>query len=253
MRVDRPYIFVIRERLSGTILFMGKIARMPAECATAPSSDPTDAAEIVGRARQVRRATSIRRRRSAARCGAVPGRDARARVATTSPSRVERRPAQSVKSAITSTRDAPSTRTSMRSARVTTVVGTRAPAVARRTTPMSLARRQSKRDARVLRARNAARDVLERSPDRRDERRHAARTTPPHRPSPSRRRVAESARTPPSRRSTNPPCRVASSPRGRRTRRGSTVVAPATPSSCSRTTRADEPIVADDPPRVACA
>lgn len=29
MRVDRPYVFVIRERLSGTILFMGKIARMP--------------------------------------------------------------------------------------------------------------------------------------------------------------------------------------------------------------------------------
>jgi serine protease inhibitor len=29
MRVDRPYIFVIRERLSGTVLFMGKIARMP--------------------------------------------------------------------------------------------------------------------------------------------------------------------------------------------------------------------------------
>ena len=29
MRVDRPYIFVIRERLSGTLLFMGKIARMP--------------------------------------------------------------------------------------------------------------------------------------------------------------------------------------------------------------------------------
>jgi serpin B len=29
MRVDRPYIFVIRERLSGTILFMGKIARLP--------------------------------------------------------------------------------------------------------------------------------------------------------------------------------------------------------------------------------
>lgn len=29
MRVDRPYIIVIRERLSGTILFMGKIARMP--------------------------------------------------------------------------------------------------------------------------------------------------------------------------------------------------------------------------------
>lgn len=30
MRVDRPYIFVLRERLSGTILFMGKIVRMPA-------------------------------------------------------------------------------------------------------------------------------------------------------------------------------------------------------------------------------
>jgi serine protease inhibitor len=30
MRVDRPYVFVIRERLSGTILFMGKIVRMPA-------------------------------------------------------------------------------------------------------------------------------------------------------------------------------------------------------------------------------
>lgn len=30
MRVDRPYIFVIRERLSGTVLFMGKIVRMPA-------------------------------------------------------------------------------------------------------------------------------------------------------------------------------------------------------------------------------
>ncbi|MGH7617784.1 MAG: serpin family protein, partial [Gemmatimonadaceae bacterium] len=29
MRVDRPYVIVIRERLSGTILFMGKIARMP--------------------------------------------------------------------------------------------------------------------------------------------------------------------------------------------------------------------------------
>jgi len=29
MRVDRPYIFAIRERLSGTILFMGKIARLP--------------------------------------------------------------------------------------------------------------------------------------------------------------------------------------------------------------------------------
>jgi serine protease inhibitor len=29
MRIDRPYVFVIRERLSGTILFMGKITRMP--------------------------------------------------------------------------------------------------------------------------------------------------------------------------------------------------------------------------------
>ena len=29
MRVDRPYIFVLRERLSGTVLFMGKIVRMP--------------------------------------------------------------------------------------------------------------------------------------------------------------------------------------------------------------------------------
>ena len=28
-RVDRPFIFVIRERLSGTIVFMGKIVRMP--------------------------------------------------------------------------------------------------------------------------------------------------------------------------------------------------------------------------------
>jgi serpin B len=31
MRVDRPYIFVIRERFSGTILFMGKIVRMPTD------------------------------------------------------------------------------------------------------------------------------------------------------------------------------------------------------------------------------
>ncbi len=30
MRVDRPYIFVIRERLSGTVMFMGKIVSMPA-------------------------------------------------------------------------------------------------------------------------------------------------------------------------------------------------------------------------------
>ena len=30
MRVDRPYIFVLRERLSGTVLFVAKIARMPA-------------------------------------------------------------------------------------------------------------------------------------------------------------------------------------------------------------------------------
>ncbi|HVT40565.1 MAG TPA: serpin family protein [Gemmatimonadaceae bacterium] len=29
MRVDRPYIFVLRERLSGTVLFMGKIVKMP--------------------------------------------------------------------------------------------------------------------------------------------------------------------------------------------------------------------------------
>ena len=29
LRVDRPFIFVIRERLSGTIVFMGKIVRMP--------------------------------------------------------------------------------------------------------------------------------------------------------------------------------------------------------------------------------
>jgi serpin B len=29
MRVDRPYIIVIRERLSGTVLFIGKITRMP--------------------------------------------------------------------------------------------------------------------------------------------------------------------------------------------------------------------------------
>ena len=28
-RVDRPYVFVIRERLSGTILFLGAIRRMP--------------------------------------------------------------------------------------------------------------------------------------------------------------------------------------------------------------------------------
>jgi len=29
MRVDRPYLFVLRERLTGTLLFMGKIVRMP--------------------------------------------------------------------------------------------------------------------------------------------------------------------------------------------------------------------------------
>jgi serine protease inhibitor len=29
MRVDRPYIFAIRERLTGTVLFMGKVVRMP--------------------------------------------------------------------------------------------------------------------------------------------------------------------------------------------------------------------------------
>jgi serpin B len=29
MRVDRPYVFVLRERLTGTLLFMGKIVRMP--------------------------------------------------------------------------------------------------------------------------------------------------------------------------------------------------------------------------------
>jgi serpin B len=29
MRIDRPYVFAIRERLSGTILFVGKIVRMP--------------------------------------------------------------------------------------------------------------------------------------------------------------------------------------------------------------------------------
>jgi serpin B len=29
VRVDRPFIFAIRERLSGTVLFMGKIVRLP--------------------------------------------------------------------------------------------------------------------------------------------------------------------------------------------------------------------------------
>ena len=33
MRVDRPYLFAIRERFSGTILFIGKIVRMPASTA----------------------------------------------------------------------------------------------------------------------------------------------------------------------------------------------------------------------------
>ena len=28
MRVDRPFVFVIRERLSGTVLFMGKVVRI---------------------------------------------------------------------------------------------------------------------------------------------------------------------------------------------------------------------------------
>jgi serine protease inhibitor len=28
-RVDRPFIVVLRERLSGTVLFMGKIVKMP--------------------------------------------------------------------------------------------------------------------------------------------------------------------------------------------------------------------------------
>jgi serine protease inhibitor len=28
-RVDRPFVFVIRERLTGTVVFMGKIVRMP--------------------------------------------------------------------------------------------------------------------------------------------------------------------------------------------------------------------------------
>ena len=28
VRIDRPFIFVIRERLSGTVLFMGKIVRL---------------------------------------------------------------------------------------------------------------------------------------------------------------------------------------------------------------------------------
>jgi serpin B len=30
MRVDRPFVFAIRERLSGTILFLGKITTLPA-------------------------------------------------------------------------------------------------------------------------------------------------------------------------------------------------------------------------------
>jgi serine protease inhibitor len=28
MRVDRPFLFVIHERLSGTVLFMGKVVRV---------------------------------------------------------------------------------------------------------------------------------------------------------------------------------------------------------------------------------
>jgi serpin B len=30
IRVDRPFVFAIRERLSGTIIFLGKIVRPPA-------------------------------------------------------------------------------------------------------------------------------------------------------------------------------------------------------------------------------
>ena len=30
IRIDRPFVFAIRERLSGTILFLGKIVRPPA-------------------------------------------------------------------------------------------------------------------------------------------------------------------------------------------------------------------------------
>ena len=33
MRVDRPYLFVIRERFSGTVLFVGKVVRMPVPAA----------------------------------------------------------------------------------------------------------------------------------------------------------------------------------------------------------------------------
>jgi len=29
MRVDRPFIFAIRERLTGTVLFMGKVVDLP--------------------------------------------------------------------------------------------------------------------------------------------------------------------------------------------------------------------------------
>ena len=29
MRVDRPYVFLLRERFTGTVLFMGKVVRMP--------------------------------------------------------------------------------------------------------------------------------------------------------------------------------------------------------------------------------